>query len=126
MRIDNNYVLAYIEDMDKISTTPPITPNKSSGLARWLLNLLFIALSFIIGYFVFYFAQYYGTFYADNIGTIWIVLFLTALVLRVKYTELIFFVDLVLAGLLVSFVSLGQGYISMLLLIVLQKLFKLI
>lgn len=89
-----------------------------------ILVMISIALAVVIGTVLFVLAEYQFTFYAENIGFIWLIMFLSALVFRIKYTEPIFVFNIILASFLVSFFAFGQGFIIVLLMLLFERLFK--
>jgi hypothetical protein len=60
------------------------------------------------------------------IMSIWVILFLLSMILKINYQSKLFVFDMIMASFLVSFYPFDQAFISVLVLILIQKIIKLI
>lgn len=88
--------------------------------------LIIIVLAILASIFLVPYLQDYFIFESIDIVSIWLIGFILGIMLKVNYSGALFIFNLIIGTLIVSYYSFGQGLILVLLLIVLEKLFKLI
>lgn len=88
--------------------------------------LIIIVLSILVSIFLVPYIQDYLIFEPLAIVSIWFIGLILGIMLKVNYSGALFVVNLIIGTLIVSYYSFGQGLIVVLLLVFLEKLFKLI
>jgi hypothetical protein len=88
--------------------------------------ILILAIGFIVGTFIYTLTKKYFIFSAQSVLAVWLISFIFALITKSSYGSKIFLFDLLLATILVSFYPFGQGLFIVLLILLGQKLFKML
>jgi|GEM_PF-5651009 len=88
--------------------------------------ILVLAIGVLAGTFLYTLSKRYLVFSASNVMAIWMISFIFALITRSSYGSKLFLFDLILGSFLVSFYPFSQGFFIILLILLAEKLFKIL
>jgi len=91
-----------------------------------LIGVTTIIVSWLLGSLIYYLTYSFFAFSALNTFSLIFIIFLLALILKLNYTGIFFFLDILLAVFLSSFYPFGQAIIIILILVLAQKILKII
>lgn len=88
--------------------------------------LLIVALSVFVGTLIFSITDSLFLWDAIDLMSFWVILFILAIVLKIDNKNPLFIINMVLGSFIVSYFQFGQGYLIILMMVIIQKLFKLL
>lgn len=115
--------------MSEQTTSGSVAPKNKISLAlpAAIIKYLFLfVVALVAGTTLHFFLKQLALFNPTNILAVWIITFILALSLKINYQKLIFVINLIAGSFLVSLYPFGQGLIVYLLLLLGQRVLKLI
>jgi len=88
--------------------------------------LLILIVSILIGTFLYTLSKSFLVVSAQSIMAVWMISFIFALITKSNYGSRLFLFDLLLGTILVSFYPFSQGLFIILLILIVQKIFKML